>query len=215
MWCVGKIDAEYRKRMYNLIDLYHRPYNPKEPVICTDEKSKQLLAHSRPSIRGKIRKIDYEYVRHGTRNIFLAVEPKAGKRYVEVTKTRKKGDFARYIKSQIDKDYAQADRIHVVLDNLNTHFAKSFYETFDIEEADRILSKIKFHYTPKHASWLNMAEIEIGIMDKQCLNRRISSEKLLKSELLAWQSQRNSQKTKIVWKFSKQDADEKLSRHYT
>ena len=214
MWCVGRINAEYRERMYDLIDLYHRPYNPKEPVVCMDEKSKQLLSNSRTSLKGNIRKIDYEYVRHGTRNIFLAVEPKAGKRNVEVTKTRKKIDFAIYIKSLVDTDYANADVIHIVLDNLNTHFPKSFHETFEKEEAERLLSKVKFHYTPKHASWLNMAEIEIGIMDKQCLKKRIPSEKLLKSELLAWKNERNHKNSKIVWSFSKQDADHKLSRHY-
>ena len=215
MWCVGRINAEYRERMYDLIDLYHRPYNPKEPVVCMDEKSKQLLSNSRTSLKGNIRKIDYEYVRHGTRNIFLAVEPKAGKRNVEVTKTRKKIDFAIYIKSLVDTDYANADVIHIVLDNLNTHFPKSFHETFEKEEAERLLSKVKFHYTPKHASWLNMAEIEIGIMDKQCLKKRIPSEKLLKSELLAWENERNYKNSKIVWSFSKQDADHKLSRHHT
>lgn len=201
--------------MYALIELYHQPYNPKQPVLCFDEKSKQLLSSSRLAIEGKVKKVDYEYVRHGTRNIFLSVEPIAGKRDVKVTKTRKKPDFSHYIKDLIEKKYANADLVHIVLDNLNTHFAKSFYETFGKEEAERILSKIQFHYTPKHASWLNMAEIEIGIMDRQCLNSRISSEKLLKSELLAWQNARNLAEAKIVWKFSRQDADDKLSRHYT
>ena len=215
MWCVGKLNAEYRERMYALIELYHKPYNPKQPVVCFDEKSKQLLSSSRPAIEGKVKKVDYEYIRHSTSNIFLSVEPLAGKRKVKVTKTRKRLDFAHYIKDLIDEDYAEADRIHMVLDNLNTHFAKSFYETFDIKEAERILSKIQFHYTPKHASWLNMAEIEIGIMDRQCLNRRIPSAKLLKSEILAWQNNRNLAEAKIVWKFSRQDADDKLSHHYT
>lgn len=215
MWCVGKLNAEYRERMYSLIELYHKPYDPQRPVVCFDEKSKQLLSNSRSGIAGKVKKVDYEYVRHGTRNIFLSVEPLAGKRKAKVTKTRKKTDFASYIRSLVNEDYANADKIHIVLDNLNTHFAKSLYETFDSEEAEKILSKIEFHYTPKHASWLNMAEIEIGIMDRQCLNQRISSAKMLTSELLAWQNGRNLAKAKIVWKFSRQDADSKLSRHYT
>lgn len=215
MWCVGKLNEEYRERMYALLELYHKPYNVKEPVVCFDEKSKQLLGGSRPEIGGKVKKIDYEYVRYGTRNIFLSVEPLAGKRHVEVTGTRKRTDFAEYIKNLVERDYPEADKVHIVLDNLNTHFPKSFYETYTKEEAERILSRIEFHYTPKHASWLNMAEIEIGIMDRQCLNRRIPEEKLLKSELLAWQKNRNLSKAKILWNFSRQDADLKLGSHYT
>lgn len=214
MWCIGKITEEYRERMYGLLELYARTYNPLEPVVNIDEKSKQLISDTRPCIYGKIQKIDYEYVRNGTRNIFVAVEPKAGKRMVRVTKTRKKADFAEFIKTLVDTMYPEADIIHCVLDNLNTHFATSFYETFEKEEAERILSKIQFHYTPKHASWLNMAEIEIGIMDKQCLYGRIGTEEKMLKELQTWENKRNQEKRMIEWKFTKQDADNKLSKHY-
>lgn len=214
MWYIGNINEEYRDRMYHLLELYAKLYNSNEPVICMDEKSKQLLKETRPIIKGKIEKIDYEYKRNSTRNIFLAVEPKAGKRFVKATKHRKRPDFANFIKHLVDHIYYKAKIIHIVLDNLNTHFEKSFYQTFRKEEADRILLRIKFHYTPKHASWLNMAEIEIGIMDKQCLNRRIPDEKTLKEELESWQTKRNQDRRKIEWKFTKQDADQKLQKHY-
>ena len=214
MWCIGKITQVYRDRMYSLIELYLKPYNPKEPVVCVDEKSKQLIKETREPIKGKVRKIDYEYERNGTRNIFVAVEPIAGRRRVKVTKHRKKPDYAKFIRFVTDKVYPKADTIHIVADNLNTHFESSFYETFGEQEAERVLSRIKFHYTPKHASWLNMAEIEIGVMDRQCLNRRIPNADMLKKELVAWQKARNKVKAKIEWKFTKQDADDKLSRHY-
>lgn len=201
--------------MYNILELYSRPYNPVEPVVGTDEKSKQLLENIRKILFGKVRKTDYEYKRCGTRNIFLAVEPLAGRRFVQVTTHRKKGDFAHYIRMLVDIIYKDAKKIHLVLDNLNTHFKKSFIETFGEAEAARILEKIEFHYTPKHASWLNVAEIEIGIMDKQCLSRRIPTEEKMIKELEIWQKKRNEAKSKIIWKFSKQEADEKLSKHYT
>lgn len=218
MWCIGILNAEYRKRMYDILELYALPYNSEEPVVCVDEKSKQLIEETRESIsgkKGKTKKIDYEYKRNGTRNIFVAVEPKKGKRHVKVTKRRTKSDFAYFIKDIVMRKYKSARKVHIVLDNLNTHFESSFYETFAKEEADEILARIKFHYTPKHASWLNMAEIEIGAMDKQCLNQRIPTEKKMKSELKAWQKRRNKKKATIDWKFTKQDADEKLGDHYT
>jgi len=214
MWCVGKIDEEYRKRMYALIELYARPYNPLHPVVCCDEKSKQLLRNIRKVIIGKIRKIDYEYKRGGTRNIFVGVEPLTGIRHVRLTKRRTKIDFAHYIKWLIDTHYKDAEKVHLVLDNLNTHFPKSFYETFPAEEAERILDKIEFHYTPKHASWLNIAEIEIGVMDAQCLNRRIPTEEQMIKQLEIWQKQRNDSQATITWKFSRQDADKKLGKYY-
>lgn len=213
MWCIGKIDREYRERMYDIIALYERPYAANEPVICVDEKSKQLLGTPHGTIAGKIRKVDYEYTRNGTRNIFVAVEPKAGKRTTKVTKRRKKEDFAQFIKALIAR-YPTARIIHIVLDNLNTHFAKSFTDTFDEEEAERILNRIQFHYTPKHASWLDMAEIEIGSLDRQCLNQRIPTEKRMKQEIKAWENKRNKSKATISWTFSKQNADQKLGKHY-
>jgi DDE superfamily endonuclease len=214
MWCIGTINAEYRARMYDILNLYGIDYNPQEPVICVDEKSKQLIEETRKPILGTVKKQDYEYKRHGTQNIFVAVEPLAGQRVVQVTDTRKKADFAHFIKDLKEHYYKDADKIHIVLDNLNTHFKKSFVETFGETEAQEILKNIVFHYTPKHASWLNMAEIEIGVMDKQCLNRRIPTKEKMIYALQIWQNHRNQQKAHIKWNFSCQDADRKLSHHY-
>jgi hypothetical protein len=205
--------------MYGLLDLYAEEYDPKRPVICTDEKSKQLLENKKdpiPMRSGRCERYDYEYKRNGTRNIFVAVEPKAGWRRATGTKHRKTPDFARFIRGLVnDRRYRDADIIRLVLDNLNTHFPSSFYKTFSPKEAKRILSKIEFHYTPTHASWLNMAEIELNVMDRECLGgRRIADEATLKRELAAWQKRRNKAKRKIEWKFTRQDADIKLGKHY-
>lgn len=214
MWCIGEIDEEYRERMYNLLDLYAEPYDPQRPVICFDEKSKQLIGHIKEPLHGKTVKEDYNYKRNGTRNIFMAVEPKGGKRYTEVTTRRKKPDFAKFIRRLADEEYPHAKKIRLVMDNLNTHNESSFYETFGKEEAERILKKLKFHYTPKHASWLNMAEIEIGIMDRQSIRGRIHDEKTLKRRIAVWQGLRNFKKKKIKWTFTKEKAEKKLGRHY-
>lgn len=203
--------------MYRLLDLYQEDYDPMRPVVCIDEKSKQLLEEVRtpiPMKRGHAAKYDYEYRRNGTRNIFVAVEPKAGKRVLRVTKTRKKSDFAHFVADLVQNDYPEATEVRIVLDNLNTHFTKSFYETFSKTQADQVLDKITFCYTPKHASWLNMAEIEINVMGKECLPDKIGTEHLLKQHLQAWTSQRNKEEKKIHWTFTRQDADNKLSKHY-
>lgn len=217
MWCIAKITPEYRRRMYCLLDLYQKEYDPLNPVVCVDEKSKQLLEELRKPIAmkpGRIAKHDYEYKRNGTRNIFVAVEPKAGKRTICVTETRKKADFAYFVRDLVQNDYPEATQIWMVVDNLNTHFANSFYETFSKKEADDILQKITFCYTPTHASWLNMAEIEINVMETECLGKKIGSEAILKQRLQAWTSQRNSERKMINWTFTKQDAYQKLSKHY-
>lgn len=218
MWCIGAITKEYRTRMYALLKLYAKPYNSLYPVVCMDEKSKQLLAHSRPAIstkQGSARKEDYEYKRKGTRNMFLTVEPKAGYRTVRVTSRRTREDFAREMKRVIRLPrYKNARNIHIVLDNLNTHFKKSFVETFGKQKAQKILSRITFHHTPKHASWLNMAEIELSALERQCLKKRLADESMLIRETAAWQKRRNHVKTKICWIFTRQDADEKLGKHY-
>jgi hypothetical protein len=217
MWCITSITEEYRSRMYILLDLYQEVYDERHPVICMDEKSKQLINDLRgiiPMKPGSAEKYDYEYKRNGTRNIFVAVEPLAGKRKVQVTQTRKKDDFAYFIKELVEKDYAKAETISLVLDNLNTHFASSFYETFSEQEAEKILDRITFYYTPKHGSWLNMAEIEINVMDKECLDRRIGEEEELKNQLKQWTKQRNKAMKKINWTFTKKDVDKKLSKHY-
>lgn len=216
MWCIAAITAEYRERMYNLLNLYSRKYNEHYPVICVDEKSKQLLEEKRKVIQmkpGSPEKYDGEYKRMGTQNIFVAVEPLAGKRYIKVTDQRKKTDYAHYIKDLVAR-YPNAKKIQLVADNLNTHFESSFYETFNKQEAKSILKKIKFHYTPKHGSWLNMAEIEINMMDRECLDRRIGQKEILKNEIASWEKQRNRERKKIKWTFTKKKADEKLSKHY-
>jgi len=217
MWCIAEITPEYRRRMYRLLELYEEAYNRDYPVICVDEKNKQLIEETRKPIPlkpGQPAKYDYEYIRHGTRNIFVAVEPRAGRRAIKVTKTRKKADFARFVRDLVKNRYPKATEIRIVLDNLNTHFENSFYETFEKKEADEILSKVAFYYTPKHASWLNMAEIEINIMDRECLGKKIGNENLLKQQINSWANERNKQKKKIIWKFTKQHADKKLGKHY-
>ena len=217
MWCIGKLTPEYRRRMYDLLELYQRPYNSDEPVVCVDEKSKQLLAQTRASLKlkpGASQKEDYEYERRGTRNLFIAVEPLAGWRQVMVTKHRKKPDFANFIRQLLQGRYRYAKKIHLVLDNLNTHFAKCFIDVLGEKRATKLLNRIQFHYTPVHASWLNMAEIEIGILDKQCLNRRIPTEAKLASEVKAWKKRRNRQRKTIDWTFTREQADKKLGKHY-
>ncbi|MGO8925599.1 MAG: IS630 family transposase [Limisphaerales bacterium] len=217
MWCIGRITAEYRERMYDLLGLYAQPYDPSEPVVCVDEKSKQLLKQTRRPIAAapaQVAKEDYEYKRAGTRNLFVAVEPKAGHRAVAVTRRRTKPDFVAFVQFLALEVYGQARKIHLVLDNLNTHFRRSFEQVMGLDRATVLLSRLEFHYTPKHASWLNMAEIEIGILDRQCTGRRIGDEARLCSEVLAWQQRRNQAHCRIDWKFTRQDADRKLARHY-
>lgn len=216
MWCIQEITPKYRERMYDILDLYEEPYNPKKPVIGLDEKPKQLIEDSRTPIPiklGKIAKQDYEYIRRGKANIFMAVEPKGGRRVTEVTYQRTKKDFALYVKMLVKK-YQKADILRLIVDNLNTHNASSFYENFEKKEADKILEKIEFHYTPKHASWLNVAEIEIGVMDRECTERRIKDKEMLMQEVKAWTIQRNKKRKKINWTFTKEKADKKLGKYY-
>lgn len=217
MWCIQEITEEYKTRMYRLLDLYKEPYDPMQPVVCMDEKSKQLLEDSRSPIKakpGKPEKYDYEYKRNGTCNIFVAVVPKGGIHLVKITERRTKEDFAYFIKDLVEQHFPEATFIQLVLDNLNTHFDGSLIETFGKTKAKKLLEKIKFIYTPKHGSWLNMAELEINIMDRQCMGGRIESKEKLTSELLMWSKERNDEKIKIEWKFTRQKADEKLSKHY-
>lgn len=203
--------------MYNILNLYEEPYDSKRPVIGIDEKPKQLIEDSRipiPTNPGKTAKQDYEYIRKGTANIFMAVEPKGGKRFTQVTDQRTKKDFALFVKELVDKHYTGIETLRIVADNLNTHNESSFYENFSKEEARRILSRIEFHYTPTHASWLNVAEIEIGVMDKECTDRRIKDKEMLTHEVRAWTMRRNRQRKKINWTFTKQKADKKLKKYY-
>ena len=217
MWCIGNLTEEYRERMYNLLELYARPFRSTEPVICLDEKSKQLTGNTRPALPMKPdapAKQDYEYARAGTCNLFVAVEPKGGRRTVVVTDRRTKIDFVAFVRHLIEHVYAKAHRIHLVMDNLNTHFRKCFDEVLGKKRAQALLRRVVFHYTPKHASWLNMAEIEIGILDRQCLDRRLPTRAILDAEVDAWQQRRNTDKRGILWLFTRQDADQKMARHY-
>ncbi len=203
--------------MYDVLDLYEEEYDPENPLVCFDEKPKQIIRDKRmfiPMKPGSPEKYDYEYVRNGTANIFMAVEFKAGKRVTQVTKRRTMVDFAQFVKMLVDEEYPDVENIRLVMDNLNTHKEKSFYEAFSEEEAERILDKIEFHYTPKHASWLNAAEIEINVMDIECTDRRIGDRKILAYEVAAWTERRNDNEKKINWEFTREGADEKLSKHY-
>lgn len=217
MWCIGELTEDYRNRMYALLELYARPLSAAEPVICIDEKSLQLIGHSREPLpmteHGPVKQ-DYEYTRNGTTNLFVAVEPKAGQRIVSVTAHRGKVDFVAFVGELLTGTYAKARRVHLVLDNLNIHFKKCFDDVLGPRAAAKLLRRVQFHYTPKHASWLNMAEIEIGILSRQCLDRRIDSRQLLRTEVDAWQQARNALQRTIEWKFTRQDADHKLSQHY-
>ena len=199
MWCIGTLTEEYRHRMYDLLALYAKPLCRNEPVICIDEKSLQLIGHSRqplPIAPGAPRKEDYEYTRNATTNLFVAVEPKAGQRIVCVTERRAKVDFVAVVDELPTGAYAKARRIHLVLDNLNTHFRKCSEDVLGKRSAEKLLRRVVFRYKPKHASWLNMAEIEIGILSRQCLDRRIQNRELLEHEVTAWQRDQNeSQKT--------------------
>lgn len=216
MWCIPKLTPEFKERMEDILTLYAKPYNPKEPVVCQDEKSKQLLADSRPSlptVPGKSAIQDYEYVRKGTANIFVAVEPSAGKRLTEVTAHRKKTDYALFVERLIAA-YPEADTIHLVQDNLNIHFIASLIEAFGLRKARRLWKRLTPHYTPKHASWLNMAEIEINAIGAQCLDRRIDSIGKLRTEVQACTNRRNEKCAKITWKFTPEKAREKFPTLY-
>ena len=203
--------------MEDVLELYAEPYDPERPVVCFDEKSLQLLAETRPPLPvapGEPARQDYEYKRQGTANLFVSVEPLAGRRRVRVTAQRTRLDFANEMKQLVDVDYPEAKCIRVVLDNLNTHGPASLYGAFVPEEASRLRHRLEFHYTPKHASWLNMAEIEISALSRQCLKRRVSDTAALAAETEAWQTERNRKQVMIHWHFTVPDARSKLSRLY-
>lgn len=199
-----------------VLDVYKRPYNPKNPVICMDESPKQLIGETRIPISmkpGSFEKHDYEYKRNGVCNIFMASEPLKGKRYAQVTNYKKKADWAKFIKIIIEK-YSDADRITLVMDNYGTHTIGSFYEILSPEEAKSIIDKLEIIFTPKHGSWLNMAEIELNVMTCQCLKRRIPNIETISSELTAWVKSRNDTKCYINWQFTTADSRIKLKRLY-
>lgn len=203
--------------MEDVIQTYMLPYNAKRPVVCLDEASKQLFGEVRepqPPRVGKHAKTDYEYERKGVSNQFMMCEPLRGWRHVKVTDRRTRRDYAECIKELVDVWYAKADKILLVQDNLNTHSGGSLYERFPPGEARRILDKIEFHYTPKHGSWLNMAETEIGIMNRQCLSRRLDCQSKLAGEVSAWEQKRNAKKCRIHWTFTLAVARQKLRKLY-
>jgi hypothetical protein len=203
--------------MEDVLDLYEEAYDEKRPTVCFDETSTQLIEETRKPIEatpGRPQRFDYEYKRNGTRNLFMFCEPKGGSRHIEVTGHRTNQDFARQMKWLAEERYPDADCIRVVLDNLNTHKAASLYETFEPEVARRILKRLEFHYTPKHGSWLNVAEIELSIFSRQCLKRRIAHEDTLKREIKALEDERNEAKAIIDWRFTATDARLKLHRLY-
>lgn len=199
------------------MDLYQKPYDYSKPVVCMDETSKQQLKETRipiPPEPGKPERFDNEYERNGTSNIFMFFEPLSGKRFVSVTDNRKAVDWSWQIKDLVDVKYPDADKITLVMDNLNTHNGASLYKTFRPAEAKRILERLDFCYTPKHGSWLNMAEIELSVLGKQCLNRRIPDQDTLKKEVAAWQKKRNEILVPMEWRFTTEDARIKLKKLY-
>jgi hypothetical protein len=203
--------------MEDVLDVYARPYNALRPVICMDETSKQLLADTReplPMQPGQPQRIDHEYQRQGVANLFLFFEPLAGQRHVGVTDRRTRCDWAEAMRKVADVHYPDAECIVVVLDNLNTHDAASFYEAFSPAEAHRLANRFEFHHTPKHGSWLNMAEIEFSVLGRQVLNRRIPDQAKLKAEVVAWQQERNRKAVKVDWHFTTADARIKLKYLY-
>lgn len=217
MWCIPKIDGEYVARMEDILDLYAEACDPTRPVVCFDESPVQLIGEVRqpiPAAPGQLERYDYEYKRNGTANLFVCLDAHRPWRKVKVTERRTAEDFAICMRELTDVDFPEAKRIRVVLDNLSTHTPGALYEAFPACEARRVLQRLEFHYTPKHASWLNMVEIEISVMSSQCLNRRIDSRERLAFELDAWQRKRNASRARINWMFSTEKARAKMARAY-
>ena len=217
MWCIPKVDAEYVARMEDVLDLYGEAPDPARPVVCFDESPNQLIGEVRapvPAQPGQPQRYDYEYRRNGTLNLFVFLDAHRPWRHVKVTDRRTAKDFAQCMRDLVDLHYAEADCIRVVLDNLSSHSVAALYRTFAPDEARRLARRLAFHYTPKHASWLNMVEIEIGVLRSQCLDRRIDNRQDMENEIDAWQKQRNASGAKIKWMFSTEKARTKLARAY-
>src|SRR3954452_2859531 len=217
MWCVPKIDGAYVARREDVLDLYAEPPDPARPVVCLDESPVQLIGEVRepiPAAPGQVARVDYEYCRNGTVNLFVAVDAPRSWRKVSVTERRTARDYAERLRELVDVDDPDAACIRVVQDTLSTHTPGSLYETFPAAEAHRILERLEFHYTPKHASWLNMVEIEIGVLKGQCLDRRISNQEDLEREIAAWQRERNAAGARVKWMFTTEKARAKMGRAY-
>lgn len=218
MWCIPpESDAEFVCAMENVLGVYTRPYDAKRPVVCFDEKSKQLVGEvckpiaARP---GEVERCDYEYVRNGTANLFMMVEPLGGWRQVNVTARRTKVDFAMQMRELVDVHYPDAEKITLVMDNLNTHRMSCLYEAFAPDEARRLIEKIEVVHTPKHGSWLNMAECELSVLEKQALGERVENEAMLREGIAVWNADRNTRSKGIDWQFKTSDARIRLRRLY-
>jgi len=217
MWCIPKVDHHFVARMEHVLEVYSRPADLNEPVVNFDEAMKQLVSEKRapiPCSPGQPRKYDYEYRREGVKNIFLFLDRHRGWRHAKVTDSKTSVDFAHCMRDLVDEHYPSARRVHVVLDNLATHTEASLYLAFPPEEARRILQRIQFHYTPPHASWLNMVEIEIGVMNRQCLDRRIEDSETLVRELIAWETDRNEKRATVKWMFDIPTARKRMAASY-
>ncbi len=203
--------------MEDVLDVYHRPYDSLRPQICLDEASKQLISETRlaiPCKRGRVRKVDAEYRRNGTASVFMMTVPLEGKRHVRVREHRKREDFAEVVRELCDELYPDAEKIVLVMDNLNTHNIASLYEAFKPCEARRLAKKLEIHYTPKHGSWLNMAEIELSVLSRQCTDNYFETKQQLADDIAAWERSRNEDKVGINWRFTTADARIKLKRLY-
>jgi transposase len=216
-WCIPQVDAEYVARMEDVLDLYAETPDPARPVVCFDESPTQLIGEARspiPAEPGQPERYDYEYRRHGTANLFVALDAHRPWRTVKVTERWTARDFAECMRELVDLHYPEAEQIRVVLDNLSTHSVGALYEAFPALEARRVLRRLAFHYVPRHASWLNMVEIEIGVLRSQCLDRRIAERERLEAEVAAWERQRNAAGARIRWMFTTDQAREKMARAY-
>jgi len=203
--------------MEDVLELYQQPYDAKQPLVCMDETTKQLLSEVNeplPARPGSPERFDYEYKREGVANLFMFFEPFQGRRHIKVTDQRTRLDWAEAMRELSDNYYPEAEKIVVVLDNLNTHGPASFYEAFPPEEARRLANRFEFHFTPKHGSWLNVAEIELSVLSRQCLDRRLADKEILAQEVRAWEEERNAQVVKVHWRFTTADARIKLSHLY-
>jgi hypothetical protein len=216
-WCIPTVGAAFVARMEDVLDLYAEPDLPRRPVVCFDEAPVQLIGERRaplPMRPGIPARIDFEYIRQGTCNVFVFVTPRRGWRHLAVTEHRTSADFAHQMRWLVDAGYPTAERIRVVLDNLSTHKPEALYETFPPEEARRIVRKLEFHYTPTHGSWLNMAELELSVLARQCLAQRVPDVPTLRTLLAAYETRRNKEKATITWQFTNEKARVKLHRLY-
>jgi hypothetical protein len=217
-WCIPpKANAEFVWKMEDVLEVYKRPYDPRRPVVCLDETSKQLIGETRtpvPAAPGQVAHYDCEYVRNGVANLFMIIEPLAGQRDVEVTERRTMKDYAERLRKLSDETYPDAEVIVLVQDNLNTHSPASLYEAFPPAEAQRLTARFEWHYTPKHGSWLDIAEIELGILSRQCLSQRIDNIEKLREQTAAWEKNRDGAQVKVNWQFTTADARTKLKSLY-